>query len=123
MTTTTPSDLIVKFDAITTNSTAVYTGLGTTELQGLQLGIKLNLQIVEKGPLPSPGTGTVGSTVVGTGTGEFDIENCKDLANIITRYFVDKSILHGATDSDTNPSTTVPNIRSMKLIVNVDPTV
>lgn len=121
--TTTPSDLIVKFDAVTTNSTAVYTGLGTTELQGLQLGINLNLQIVEKGPLPLAGTGTVGSTVVGTGTGEFDIENCKDLANIITRYFVDKSILHGATDSDDNLSTTVPNIRSMKLIVNVDPTV
>ena len=117
-----PSDLIVKFDAVTTSSTTEYS-LGSTPLSGLELDINLNLQIVEKGPLPSTGPSTVGSTVVGTGSGEFNTDNCKELANIITRYFVNKNILHGATDSDTNPSTTVPNIRSMKLIVNVDPTV
>jgi len=55
--------------------------------------------------------------VVGSGSDEINSTTSQDLANIITRYFDDKAIMSAATDA----TGTGRNIRSMKLIVDIDP--
>lgn len=119
-TTTAPSDLIVKFDALTDQTTAVTLAAATsyspTTLNQGATGISFNLQIVEKGQTALT-TGSVGSTVVGSAGTQINIVTAKELAYVIARYFSDKSILTEAIADGTGR-----NIRSMKLIVNVDPT-
>jgi hypothetical protein len=120
MTTTAPSDLIVKFDALTDQTTTVTLGATTsyspTTLSPGETGISFNLQIVEKGQ-SDLAAGSVGSTVVGSNGDQINTVTSKELAYVIARYFSDKSIL---TEGDGGGNGR--NIRSMKLIVNVDPT-
>ena len=111
---TAPSDLIVKFDA-STDTTTTFT-LGSTALTSGENGISFNLQIIEKGQ-DALATGSVGSTVVGSGTTEINTLTSKELAYVIARYFADKGVLIPG-----NAAGVGRNIRSMKLIVNVDPT-
>lgn len=114
MATSPPSDLIVKFDSVTDAST--FPSITTTALTS-GTGINFNLQIIEKG-IKVLGTdpSTVGSTKVGSDTDEINNITSQELANLITQYFSDKSILAAAAGTGSN-------IRSMKLIVNIDPTV
>lgn len=114
MTTTAPSDLIVKFDTPTDTST-LHT-LGSTDLVAGYTGIDFNLQIVEKSN-QNLEAGKVGSTVVGSD--KINTTTSQDLANVIARFFVNENILTEATDGVGGSGR---NIRSMKLIVNVDPT-
>ena len=120
-TTTAPSDLIVKFDALTDQTTTVTlssagSSYSPTTLNQGAAGISFNLQIVEKGQTALT-TGSVGSTVVGSAGTQINTVTAKELAYVIARYFSDKSILTEAVADGTGR-----NIRSMKLIVNVDPT-
>ena len=120
-TTTAPSDLIVKFDALTDQTTTVTLAAATsyspTTLNQGATGISFNLQIVEKGQTALT-TGSVGSTVVGSAGTQINSVTAKELAYVIARYFSDKSILTEAAFANGDGR----NIRSMKLIVNVDPT-
>ena len=110
-----PTFQIFKFDTVTTTdtihaiTTAALTSPGET-------GIKFNLQIVEKGSAALSAS-SAGSTVVGSGTNKINSTTSQDLANIITRYFDDKDIISAATDA----AGAGRNIRSMKLIVDIDP--
>lgn len=119
MATISPSDLIVKFDAVTDQSTIFAVTTGGT-LDAGETGISFNLQVVEKGinsavhPLQP---NIVGSEVVGSGTNQINTVTSQDLANLISQYFSDKGILNAAIDGTGG---TGRNIRSMKLIVNVD---
>ena len=115
MTTAAPSDLIVKFDTPTDTSTVHV--LSTGSLTTGETGIGFNLQIVEKGEDPL-GDGSIGSTIIGSGATQINTVTSQDLANLITQYFGDKSILVPASDGAGGSGR---NIRSMKLIVNVDP--
>jgi hypothetical protein len=109
-----PSDLIVKFNTPTDTST-LHT-LGSTALVNGYTGIDFNLQIVEKSN-QNLGSGTVGSTVVGSN--KINNTTSQELANVIARYFANENILTEATNGVGGAGR---NIRSMKLIVNVDPT-
>jgi len=115
-TTTAPSDLIVKFD--TTTDTTTLPTIGSSTLASGATGILFNLQIVEK-PAEDPlAAGSIGSTVIGSAAGQINTTTSLDLANLITQYFADKSIL----SIPASAGAAGRNIRSMKLIVNVDPT-
>ena len=110
-----PSNQIFKFD-IETNTTALPTVFPALSTPG-ETGIPFNLQIVEKFAPGTPfGSQVIGSTVVGMDVINDDV--AVDIANLITSYFADHAILTSATDSEG----TNRNVRSMKLIVNVDPT-
>ncbi len=132
MTTTAFSDLIFKFDAVTDaseiesnivqaggdNSPLALDASGGVHGPGAH-GISFNLQIVEKGN-PASSSTNFESSIVGTVANEIDNETSKALANLITKFFALKSILR---ISETTAATGVGrNIRSMKLIVNIDPT-
>lgn len=110
-----PSDLIVKFDTPTDQSTLHTFTSGVLPPEAV--GISFNLQIVEKGKA-GLGASLVGSSVIGSAEDSINSATSQELANMITKYFSDKSILTPALDA----SGTDRNIRSMKLIVNVDPT-
>lgn len=108
-----PSDLIVKFDILTDPVTVVT--LTTDALSVGESGISFNLQIIEKGELDLT-AGSIGSTVVGNSTDKINTVTAQELAYLITRYFSDKTIL--APGDATGAGR---NIRSLKLIVNIDP--
>lgn len=107
-----PTDLIVKFNTPTDGTTEVPAITSGTLTSGI--GINFNLQIVEKG-WNSMAIGNVVTTVIGSSDTEFNTVTSQELANLITKYLSDKSILSAAAGTGSN-------IRSMKLIVNVDPT-
>jgi len=109
-----PSDLIVKFDT-PSNQDTIYT-LTAGTLDAARTGIAFNLQIVEKGD-DNLETDGISSTVIGSTSDRINTTTSQELANLISKYFSDKSILQPATAA----SGTGRNIRSMKLIVNVDP--
>lgn len=120
MTTTAFSDVIYKFDTPTTAGT-VPTITTTTLYQNTHSDIDFNLQIVEKGNKAASSTNFASSSV-GSATNQIDDDVSQDLANIITAVLVDRSIL---TINLSNVVSGVVgsgrNIRSMKLIINVDP--
>lgn len=118
MTTTAPGDIIAKFNTPTDQSTLHTLSTGSLALG--ETGISFNLQIIEKGlsavaivPL------TVSTSVIGTGEDQFNPATSQELANVIAQYLSDKSILTAASNGAGGSGR---NIRSMKLIVNVDPT-
>lgn len=111
-----PTFQIFKFDTVTTTDTVH--AITTNALSSpTETGIKFNLQIVEKGSAALSAS-SAGSTVVGNSSDEINSTTSQDLANIITRYFKDKSIMSATTDANGDVTR---NIRSMKLIVDIDP--
>ena len=114
-TTSPPSDLIVKFDTPTNQDTIYAVTTGGSLATG-ETGIAFNLQIVEK-PEDTIVSGGISSSVIGSASDEINTTTSQQLANLISKYFSDKSILQAAAADGTGR-----NIRSMKLIVNVDPT-
>jgi hypothetical protein len=114
-TTAAPADIIVKFDTPTNTSAFPAIATGTLDTSGT--GISFNLQIVEKADDPL-GDGSIGSTIIGSGATQINTVTSQELANMIAQYFLDKTILTSASDG---AGGTGRNIRSMKLIVNVDP--
>jgi len=116
MTTTTAfSDVVYKFSTPTNTDTLV-TSASSSLTTIDHTGIDFNLQIVEKGNRALAST-NYGSSIVGSGPTEIGSDITQALANVITMVFVEKSILTAATDNAGSGR----NIRSMKLIVNVDP--
>lgn len=119
MTSTAFSDVVYKFNTPTTAG-AVPTITTTNLFQNTHTDIGFNLQIVEKGDQAASSTNFASSSV-GSAATQIDDDVSQDLANIITAVLVDRSILTinlSSTSTGPNPGR---NIRSMKLIINVDP--
>lgn len=120
MTTTAFSDVIYKFSTPTTAGT-VPTISTTTLFANTHDNIDFNLQIVEKGN-HSASSNNFSSTSVGPASNQFDDDVSRELANIITAVLNDKALM------TINLTNVVPgvvgsgrNIRSMKLVINIDP--
>ena len=112
-----PTFQIFKFDTVTTTDTVHAIPAATALNSPGGTGIKFNLQIVEKGSAALSASSAC-STVVGNSSDEINSTTSQDLANIITRYFKDKGIMSATTDANGDVTR---NIRSMKLIVDIDP--